>query len=80
MVAFVFALVGGNFFPPGDARPALEAAGRLTPNGWALQAFTELSFDGAGIGVIVDSLAVLVLIGVITGGLALARFRGLVPS
>jgi ABC-2 type transport system permease protein len=43
MVAFLFALVGGAFIPPGDMPAALQRLSLLTPTGWALRGFAELS-------------------------------------
>ncbi|MEZ5218411.1 MAG: ABC transporter permease [Ilumatobacteraceae bacterium] len=40
-VTFTFALLGGNFVGP-DAPPLLATLSKLTPNGWALGAFTDL--------------------------------------
>jgi ABC-2 type transport system permease protein len=45
-VAFVFALIGGNFVPPGAQPEALQRLSLFTPNGWALQGFAELSVGG----------------------------------
>ena len=44
-VAFVFALLGGAFIPPGDL-PGSSASAVLTPTGWALRGFAELSAGG----------------------------------
>ena len=40
-VTACLALLGGNFVTPDAAPDLLRALGRLTPNGWALEAFTE---------------------------------------
>jgi len=50
-VAFVFALVGGAFIPPGQMPAALRALSLFTPTGEALHGFAELS---AGEGTLVD--------------------------
>lgn len=78
VVSFAFALLGGNFLPPGDRPAAFETASKLVPNGWALDGFTATAFDGAGIGDVALNLAVLAAIAVVTGGIAVARFRTLV--
>jgi len=73
MVAFLLALFGGNFFPPGALPDLFEKASRLTPNGAALQAFARLSIDGAGVSAIVPALLILVVIGIVTGTIGFGR-------
>lgn len=74
-VAFVFALLGGNFVGPGDAPEALQRLSLLTPNGWSLRAFTEVSVDGAGLADVAGALAVLIGIAAVTGALGLLMIR-----
>jgi linearmycin/streptolysin S transport system permease protein len=71
-LAFVFALVGGAFVPPGLMPAALRALSLLTPTGAALHGFAELS---AGEGTLVDVVPyVLALLGWAVGaGLVAAR-------
>jgi ABC-2 type transport system permease protein len=71
-LAFVFALVGGAFIPPGLMPAALRALSLLTPTGAALHGFAELS---AGEGTLVDVVPyVLALLGWAVGaGLVAAR-------
>lgn len=80
IVAFVLALLGGNFFPPGSLPPLLQKVALATPNGWALQGFGSLSLDRRGFGGIVPALAVLLVICVVIGGAALTRLRSLVEA
>jgi len=47
IVTFALVLLGGNFVFVGAAPDAVRTLARLTPNGWALRAFTDLS-GGAG--------------------------------
>jgi ABC-2 type transport system permease protein len=70
VVAFVFALIGGNFFPPGILPDGLRRASLLTPNGWALQGFAELSVGGGAVVDVVPHALVLVAWALATGGLA----------
>jgi ABC-2 type transport system permease protein len=74
-VAFVLALLGGNFFPPGSLPPLLERLALLTPNGWALDGFTTLSLDGGGLGDVVRPIVVLSAISVTLGAIAVTRFK-----
>jgi ABC-2 type transport system permease protein len=80
MVAFLLALFGGNFFPPGALPDILEKASRLTPNGAALQAFARLSIDNAAVSAIVPALIVLVAIGVVTGTIGFGRLTSRVTD
>lgn len=80
IVAFVLALLGGNFFPPGSLPPLLQRLALATPNGWALQGFGNLALDRGGFAEIVPALAVLLLIGAVIGGAALTRLRSLVEA
>lgn len=53
MVAFVLGIVGGSLVPLSELPPGLLRLSLLTPNGWALRGFAELS---AGDGTVVDVL------------------------
>jgi ABC-2 type transport system permease protein len=70
MVAFVLALVGGNFIPLGDLPDALRRVSLLSPNGWALQGFAELSAGGGSAGDVVPHALVLLGFGVVTSAIA----------
>ena len=70
MVAFVLALVGGNFIPLGDLPDALRRVSLLSPNGWALQGFAELSAGGGSAGDVLPHALVLLGFGVVTAGIA----------
>lgn len=72
VVTFGLSLLGGNFTGPGDAPAALRAIRGYTPNGRALEAFTELSVDASSIGSIGSTLFVLFGFGVVFGGIGLA--------
>ena len=43
LVALGLALIGGSFFPLSNAPPALRRLSQLTPNGHAMQEFTDLA-------------------------------------
>jgi ABC-2 type transport system permease protein len=75
LLAFVLALLGGSFFPPGSVPGALRLLHLVTPNGWALEAYGRLGIDGEGLGAIVPSLLVLSVIALVAGSLAVARLR-----
>jgi ABC-2 type transport system permease protein len=71
VVTFGLSLVGGNFTGPADAPAALRAMRGFTPNGRALEAFTELSADASSIGSIASTLAVLFAFGIVFGAVGL---------
>ncbi len=75
VVTFGLSLLGGNFTGPADAPAALQSLRRFTPNGRALEAFTELSVDAASIGSIAITLVVLVGFGLSFGSIGLVRLR-----
>jgi ABC-2 type transport system permease protein len=74
-VAFVLALMGGNFIGPGQAPPLLDQLSRFTPNGQALRAFTAIATDGASIADIAGHLLALLAIAVGFGAVGLTRTR-----
>jgi ABC-2 type transport system permease protein len=74
-VAFVLALMGGNFIGPGQAPPLLDQLSRFTPNGQALRAFTAIATDGASITDIAGHLLALLAIAVGFGAVGLTRTR-----
>lgn len=80
VVTFALSLLGGNFTGPADTPAALRALRRVTPNGRALEAFTELSTDAASIGSIAWTLVTLLLFGVVFGAIGLARIQRVVAS
>jgi ABC-type multidrug transport system permease subunit len=74
-VAFVLALMGGNFIGPGQAPPLLDRLSRFTPNGQSLRAFTAIAIDDASIVDIGGHLLALIAIALGFGAIGLARTR-----
>jgi ABC-2 type transport system permease protein len=72
VAAFVFALIGGAFIPPGDLPDALQRLTLLTPTGWALRGFAELSAGNGGVADIVPHMLALLAWG-LAAGLVAAR-------
>jgi ABC-2 type transport system permease protein len=70
VVAFTLALIGGNFIPPGDLPDTLRRISLVSPNGWALQGFAELSAGGGTVADVLPHAAVLLAWGVVTGAVA----------
>lgn len=67
MVAFVLALLGGNFLSPGSSPPLLQKLALFTPNGWALRSLTDIGAAGAGPLDVLPAVAVTVAIGLVAG-------------
>lgn len=80
VVAFAFAMLGGNFVSPGGAPALLQRLSTLTPNGWALRGFTALNADAASLTDVATTLGVLVAFGLVFGGVGLVRAaRRMIP-
>jgi ABC-2 type transport system permease protein len=69
-VAFVFALIGGNFVPPGALPEVLQRLSLFTPNGWALRGFAELSVGGGTAPDVIPHVAVLLAWAGVCGAVA----------
>ena len=72
-IAIVLALVGGSFVPISFAPAILRKLTLLTPNGWALNAFTDLATGARSLSTVVTAILVCLCFGVVTGGIGLAR-------
>jgi ABC-2 type transport system permease protein len=59
MVAFVFGIVGGSLVPLSELPPGLLKLSLITPNGWALRGFAELSAGDGNVLDVLPHLAVL---------------------
>lgn len=70
VVGFVFALIGGAFIPPGALPEALQRLALLTPTGWALRGFADLSAGGATAADVVPNLVALLVWAVAAGVVA----------
>lgn len=66
IVAFLMAMLGGNFLFLGDLPPLLQRIALWTPNGWALQGFTTLTSDGGGVVDILGPIGAVLLFAVAT--------------
>lgn len=74
-VAFILAIVGGNFIAPGSLPPLFERLSLLTPNGWALGALVELSAGEASVADVLPAFGVLVLMGAVTAVIGTVTIR-----
>ncbi len=77
VVAMTLAVFGGSFFPMSQAPEGMAALSFITPHAWFLRGINDLA-AGGGIAVVVPSLAVLVAVGLVTGGIGLLRARRVV--
>jgi ABC-2 type transport system permease protein len=59
MLTFGLVLLGGNFVFIGGAPPLVRTLALLTPNGWALRAFTDLAGGAAWTAAVTPLLAIL---------------------
>jgi ABC-2 type transport system permease protein len=74
IIVFALALLGGNFVALSRESDWLRRLALLTPNGWALRGFTDLSTD-AGAGAVVRPALAIAVFTVVVGVVALARAR-----
>lgn len=72
VIAFTFALIGGNFISPGALPAVLEVLSLATPNGWALRALTDLEAGAATAADVAPVAVGLALMGVVTGAAGMA--------
>ncbi|MFH0751538.1 MAG: ABC transporter permease, partial [Chloroflexota bacterium] len=77
VVALTLAVFGGSFFPMSQAPEAMAALSLVTPHAWFIRGINDLA-AGGGIAVVAPSLAVLVAVGLVTGGIGLLRARQVV--
>ena len=78
VVGLVLALLGGNLLPPGALPEFLQVLSLGTPNGWALVGFGRLALLRDPTSSVLGPFAVLCLIALVTGGLAMTRVRRMV--
>jgi ABC-2 type transport system permease protein len=75
LAANVMSALGGCWFPQEIMPPGLKAAGMIFPTGWAMDAFHQLIFLGAGISAIRLHLGVLSLYTVLFLFIAVRFFK-----
>jgi len=74
IIVFALALLGGNFVALSRESDLLRRISLLTPNGWALRGFTDLSTD-AGAGSVVRPALAMTVFTIVVGTLAVTRAR-----
>ena len=80
IAAVTLAILGGSFFPLSRGPELLQQASLITPHAWFLRGIGDLAPQGTGIATVLLPVAMLLLIGLVTGALGLARARGLVVA
>lgn len=74
IVAMVLAVLGGSFFPLSQAPESLARLSVVTPHAWFLRGVNDLA-SGEGAAIVVPAVAVLLAMGVLTGGIGLLMAR-----
>jgi ABC-2 type transport system permease protein len=77
IVAMTLAIFGGSFFRMSQAPEGMAAFSILTPHAWFIRGVDELA-GGGGLVSALGPIAVLTLVGVVTGGIGLLRARRVV--
>jgi ABC-2 type transport system permease protein len=77
-VAITLAVLGGTFSPTAQAPEAMATLALFTPHGWFMRGLGDMHGAGSSVADGLPAVAVLLAIGLITGGLGLARARRLV--
>jgi ABC-2 type transport system permease protein len=75
IVALSLAAIGGVFLPLSQAPQSIVVLSQITPHAWFLRAIDTLADQSAGLADILPSLAVLMAMGAVTGGIGLLRAR-----
>jgi ABC-2 type transport system permease protein len=70
IIVFGLSILGGNFFFISQAPSAMKRIALLTPNGWALRGFTDLSTIGGGFGTIAEPVVGIVIFSAIVAAVA----------
>ena len=79
LVSLVAAPLGGSWWPLFITPDWMQALAKITPHGWANQAFNKLMMFGATTGDVVAEMGALVVFAVVFLAIALWRFRTAAP-
>lgn len=74
IVLITLATIGGTFLPV-DNVAVINQLGKLTLNYWAIDGFTTLSAENGSLSDVMDNIVILLLMGVVTLGIALFIFN-----
>jgi ABC-2 type transport system permease protein len=74
-IAIALAMLGGCMWPLEVVPPVMRAVGHVAPHAWAMDAWRDVIFDGAGVAAVAGPLAVLAGFAVVLGLAARHRLR-----
>jgi len=77
IVSLTLAVIGGSFFPTSQGPEFMSALSRLAPHAWFLDGVNDIS-TGGDLGSSITSIAVLLVVGLVTAGLGLLRAKRMV--
>ena len=77
IVSLTLAVIGGSFFPTSQGPELLSQLSLLTPHAWFLDGIDDVA-TGGDVTTAAASVAVLAVIGLVTGGLGLLRGKRMV--
>ncbi|HEY3334717.1 MAG TPA: ABC transporter permease [Candidatus Limnocylindrales bacterium] len=77
-VAITLAVLGGTFSPTAQAPEVMATLALFTPHGWFMRGLGDMHGAGSSVADGLPAVAVLLAIGLVTGGLGLLRARRLV--
>jgi ABC-2 type transport system permease protein len=77
MVALVFGMLGGSFFPVAQAGGVLAALSLVAPQAWFIRGLDNLT-GGASAGAVIGPVGVMLAFAAVTGALALTRIKRLI--
>jgi ABC-2 type transport system permease protein len=80
IAAVTLAILGGAFFPLSRGPDLLQQVSLITPHAWFLRGIGDLAPEGTGVGTILLPVGALLLMGLATGAIGMARARGLVVA
>ncbi len=72
---FIFAAMGGAWFPLDFAGPTFSAIGRVMPTAWAMEGFQNIVLRGLGLGSVLLPAGILMAFTAVFFVLAVWRFR-----
>ncbi len=77
IVSLTLAVIGGSFFPTSQGPDFMSQLSLLAPHAWFLDGVNDIA-TGGDVGSSITSVAVLLVVGLVTGGLGLLRGKRLV--
>lgn len=75
VLSVALAMLGGCYWPIEITSPAMQAAARFTPTGWAMAGLTDIVARGAGVGAVLLPVGVLAAFGVVALTVGTLRLR-----